>query len=296
MRSYLGALALGLVGLTSASHAQTADVIFGERAYALALDARCGLFSEAERDALDAARLQARGVLLRSGVSAGRVARYAGQLAEDAETQACDAAETQALRARVADAFGAYLTMRRMEFPGEHFNWSADRLTYGADAGWVLVQDAGPVRTGLSVINGGVAYSVSAPPEAVFASAVLVFRDPARETGLYDVTADGLLPPPAGADWVRWAPPEDARRLVWANSRLDGDTVSGLYADETPRTLFRFPDQAIHALAALDPRETARVDYLDRNGNRVHSVFIEVGDFSAALAFLRAALKAETDS
>jgi hypothetical protein len=292
MRSYLGALALGLTGLTSASHAQSADLIFGERAYALAMDDRCALFSEAQRDALDAARLQARGVLLRGGVAAYRLNDYSAQLNRDAAGQACSAATTLAMRDRVIDAFSGYVRMRAMNFPGEAFGWAADRQAFTADAAWVLVQDTGVVRAGLAAVNGHLSFSVSSPSEEEFTSAVLVTRDPARSAELYDPTSSGMFQAPAEAEWARWTPPEHARRLVWARRQIATPDTELLFEDGENRPLYHFPDSAIEALAGLDPRESARIDYMDQQGNRVRSVYIEVGDFNAALAFLRAALTA----
>ena len=50
------------------------------------------------------------------------------------------------------------------------------------------------------------------------------------------------------------------------------------------------------ALAARDPRETARIELMDRRGNIIASHYIEIGDFGAALAFLRSADRGETPS
>jgi hypothetical protein len=296
MRSYLGALALGLIGLTSASHAQSADTIFGERAYALALDDRCALFSPAQRDALDAARLQARGVLLRGGVAAYRLNHYTAQLTQDAAGQGCASELTLALRDRVIDAFSAYVRMRDMNFPGESFGWMADRQAFTADAAWVLLQDTGVVRAGLSAVGGHLAFSVSSPSQREYTSAVLVTRDPERDDELFDPTSDGVFLPPAEAEWARWTPPEHARRLVWASNHVADPMIELLFEEDDNRPLYRFPDSAIEALASLDPRETARIDYMDQQGNRVRSVYIEVGDFSAALAFLRASITAAMEA
>jgi hypothetical protein len=54
---------------------------------------------------------------------------------------------------------------------------------------------------------------------------------------------------------------------------------------------FRFPLAASEALAQLDPREAAAVEFLFANrsgGDTVRRAYLEVGDFAAGRAFLRA--------
>jgi hypothetical protein len=50
---------------------------------------------------------------------------------------------------------------------------------------------------------------------------------------------------------------------------------------------FRFPAAAQSALAALDPREAAAVEFLfaDGDGEQVRTAYVEVGDFAAGQAF-----------
>lgn len=69
MHAFVKTLCLGMglgLGLASATAPALADdaaaAIFGERQLAMAVDTRCGLFTQSQRTALDAARLQARGL------------------------------------------------------------------------------------------------------------------------------------------------------------------------------------------------------------------------------------------
>jgi hypothetical protein len=48
---------------------------------------------------------------------------------------------------------------------------------------------------------------------------------------------------------------------------------------------FRFPDAAAAAMADLDPREAIRVEFLFSSGPS-RQIYLEVGDFAAARAFL----------
>jgi hypothetical protein len=282
------ALALGLAGLTGMASAQDADLIFGERTAALAMDQHCGLFSDSERAALEAARLQARGALLRSGISAARLQAYSHDISTDAGSRACDAPEVLAMRARVAVAFEGYLRVGNMSFPGDTFSWIADRQVLTEEPVWALLQDTGEIRVGVSSIDEDLGFTVALPRDTPYSAAVLVMRDLEREPRLYDATLGGMFPGPQGAPWAHWTPPDYARRMVWGSDQSTG-AAAGILANAPQGRVFRFPLSAVDALAALDPREGARIDLLDSNGQRVATHYFEVGDFAAAVAFLRAA-------
>tara|TARA_R110000868_G_scaffold11516_4_gene56327 strand:+ start:12680 stop:13582 length:903 start_codon:yes stop_codon:yes gene_type:complete len=282
------ALALGLAGLTGVASAQDADLIFGERTAALAMDQNCDLFSSSERAALEAARLQARGALLRSGISAARLQAYSHDISANAGSRACDAPEVLAMRARVAVAFEGYLRVGNMSFPGDTFSWFANRQVLTEEPVWALLQDTGDIRVGVSLIDKEIRFTIALPSATAYSAAILVMRDQAREPRLYDATLGGMFPGPQGAEWAHWTPPDYARRMVWASDQSDGNAASVL-ADAVQGRVFRFPLSAVEELAALDPREAARFDLLDSNGQRAATHYFEVGDFAAAVAFLRAA-------
>ena len=56
---------------------------------------------------------------------------------------------------------------------------------------------------------------------------------------------------------------------------------------------FRFPAEAIEALARLDPRESVAVEFAFADGARdaTRTAYVEVGDFAAAKAFMALARK-----
>ena len=114
-------------GVSAPALAQDAASIYGEREYAMAVDSVCDLFTRPQRDALDAARLQARGILLRDGVSEHVLDDYSRDIAAEATRTACHTQEIAAMQARVSGAFTAYQRMIAMEFPGDTFTWSASR-------------------------------------------------------------------------------------------------------------------------------------------------------------------------
>lgn len=261
-------------------------LIFGERQLALDLDARCGLFTAEQRDALNAARLQARGTLLRDGVSAHALDDYADEIEAQAGATDCTWPEVADLRHRVADAFTGWQRLRDMQFEGQDFGWSATRSFIAGQPGWAALQDTGVLRVGLSRTDQRIRFSAAMPATPGAVSAVLVLRDMRREPDLYDPTLDGHFPAPAGAEWADWTPPDYARALLWASGRGTAAEQAALSADGTG-LVFHFPESAVEAIIARDPRETARIELIDGHGNTVGHYYFEIGDFGAARAFVR---------
>jgi hypothetical protein len=85
-------------------------------------------------------------------------------------------------------------------------------------------------------------------------------------------------------------PPRWAALAFAAQARDDADATL-LPAGAKSATAFRFPPQAIDAIAALDPREAVAVEFLyaGRAGDVARQAYVEVGDFAAGRAFLAAA-------
>jgi len=282
------AISAAVCAISTPALAQNADQVFGDRGYALALDEQCGLFTSAERAALEASFLQARGALLRADYAASDLDAYQSGLVETARDHGCDGEEAISVAQRVSDAFLAYQRVLELEFPGSNFTWFANRPDPLQDHEWLIRQDTGTVQAGLARFGDRQAFTVTVPDEGQFASVILVLRDVDREPALYDPTVGGLYPAPAAALWARWTPPDYAREFVWAAGRLDETEMLAL-TGATSGLGYRFPENALRELSQRDPRETARIDFLDRRGQRILSHYFEIGDFGAALAFLRAA-------
>lgn len=260
-------------------------LVFGERQLALDLDARCGLFSAGQRAALEAGRLQARGSLLREGVSAHALNDYADEIERQAGSTDCTWPEVADLQARVADAFMAWERMRDMRFAGQDFDWVATRSYIAGEPGWAALQDTGTIRVGISRLDDIRRFTAALPATEGAVSAVLVLRDMQREPNLYDPTLDGHFPAPQGAEWADWTPPDYARSLVWTSGRGTAHERANLTAGGTG-LVFHFPDSAMTAITARDPRETARIDVIDGRGERIAQYYFEIGDFGAARAFV----------
>ena len=289
-------LGLGLASLAAPALADDATAaIYGERQLALAVDARCDLFTAGQRNALDAARLQARGLLLREGISLHALDDYARELQQQASGIACNDPAVGDLQNRVVDAFAGWVRIPAMDFPGAEFTWTASRGIMPDMPVWSIVQDQGDLKIGVSTRSGQRQLSLTLPGNERATSAILVLRDMERQPTLYDATMGGTYTGPTNAPWARWTPPRFAETRVWASARDAGRTAATL-AGEDRATLFDFPISAADALAARDPRETARIELMDRHGHIVARHHIEIGDFAAALAFLRGADRGEVRS
>lgn len=288
--NWMQAAGAGLAVATAAAAPALANdatgLVFGERQLAIELDTRCGLFSPAQRAALEAGRLQARGSLLRDGVSLHALEDYAAEIADQARATDCSRPEVADLRARVADAFTGWQRLRDMHFAGQDFGWSATRSFIAGVPGWAVVQDTGEIRIGISRIDDAFRLTAALPRAEGAVSAVLVLRDIDREPDLYDPTLDGHFPAPAGAEWAEWTPPDYARTLIWASGRGTTAEQSALTRDGSG-SVFHFPESAARALEMRDPRETARIELIDGSGRRLAHYYFEIGDFGAARAFIR---------
>ncbi len=266
-----------IVALTlAAGTATAAGDVYYERAFVRAAQDKCRLFEPRLTQALEAATLQARGAALRAGRPVSELAATAARATARAEATPCNDAELNQVKTRVRHAFAGWSRAARINFPGDKAVWSADRFESAHD-GWRLFQDgatgASPVRFGLTGKS-----PQDARPAAVVSfvgkprpyAARMVMRDTARSPRPW-LGAEGL-------------PPDAARLAVFAagSDLAPRDLLaSGARAGE----VWRFPDSAAEALAALDPREPFLIEFLFRDDS-VATARFEAGDFAAARAFL----------
>lgn len=266
-----------IVALTlAAGTATAAGDVYYERAFVRAAQDKCRLFEPRLTQALEAATLQARGAALRAGRPATELAATAGRAKARAQATPCNDAELDRVKTRVRHAFAGWSRAARISFPGDRAAWSADRFESARD-GWRLFQDgatgASPVRFGLT----------GRAPQDARPAAVVSFVGKPRPYAARIVMRDASRSPRPwlGTDGL---PPEAARRAVFAagSDIAPRDLLaSGARAGE----VWRFPDSAAEALAALDPREPFLIEFLFRDDS-VATARFEAGDFAAARAFL----------
>jgi hypothetical protein len=286
-----GALAAALaLAAWPACAATPAVELFYQRAVMAAAGSACRLFAPDVATALAAAKAQARGAALRSGVGASDLAQVETQAAAAAGTAGCGSADLAAGAQRVRTAFAGYAHLDRMEFPGELAAWSAARPAADGLAHWRVSQS---VRFGWDrMLFGVVGHGAERPVMAVasFADgaepygARLVVRDAMLTSGPYldprladlagKIPIDGRLPPRSATRVFA------AEALSPAGSDLKSPPMTSAWA-------VRFPAAAADSLAGLDPREAVAVEFLfaGDDGESVRTAYVEVGDFAAARAF-----------
>ena len=269
--------------------AQDAGSAFAGRSLAMALDDRCGLYSDSQRAALDAGWLQARGALIRSGHHLDELTTQFAEYSRRAQTMPCDSENAAAIAADVAFAFEILGRVREMDFPGTERVWRAER-PYPDYPAWSLAQYPVPGDSsrvfGFFHANGTRTLSLGMPPATAFSTARITMRDVALSPELIDASLGGLLTIPGQPRWVRYAPSHRAQTSIWASRRTVRDDA----------VHFAFPDRLVEALFRLDPRESVRIEVLDARGAVSETLFIEIGDFAAGTAFLSAGAGAASDA
>jgi hypothetical protein len=241
--------------------------LYAERAAMVALDRRCALFDAEERIGLQAFMAQARGGLLRAGVSDAAVASYARTAAAAAASRPCTEPVVVAEAARVKRAFRAWRNTLSASYPGVARSWQVSRA--GVD-GWRSWQElGGGVRAGFLRTERGAAFAVETP-DADVASARLFLRDAAR---LGPPRARGRLAVPLRAGTTSHQ--AAVRRAAITKVRVEAAPRAG--------TLLVFSDATTAAVANADPRDSFEVELVTRSGT-VRAVVVEVGDITAAWA------------
>jgi hypothetical protein len=289
-RAVLVLAAGSLMAGAGSARAATAADLFYDRAVMLAAGAACRLFTPPVSASLDAAKAQARGAALRSGLDPTVLDALQSRADAAGRAGGCASPDVKAEAARVRAAFDGYARLNRMSFPGEVEGWLAERAPEDGRAHWRVSQR---VRFGWDAMDFGLVGKGGSRPLMAVASfadgaapyaARLVVRDAAVTGGPYldQRAADlaGRLPLDARL------PPRPESRIFAAESMspagsdLAADDFSGGWA-------FRFPPDAREALSRLDPREAVAVEFLfaGDGGEAVRTAYVEVGDFAAARAF-----------
>jgi hypothetical protein len=283
-------LALALATATGASAATPAIGLFYERALMTAADGACRLFAPDVGAALAAAKAQARGAALRSGVDAASLDGVEARAIAKASAAGCRSPDVATAAARVRSAFQGYAQLDHMDFPGELAGWTAERPPVDSIARWRVTQRE---RFGWDELLFGVVGRGAGRPLMAVASfadgaapssARLVMRDASLTSGPYldarQADIAGRIPIDSRL------PPRSATRVFAAEamSRAGTDLRS---PDMAGGWAFRFPAAAAQALAGLDPREAVAVEFVfpGDDGETVRTAYVEVGDFAAANAF-----------
>lgn len=274
--------ALGAALVVAAIPAQAADATrqtYHERTLILAASAKCGFFKPEIEQALGAAALQTRGVLLRAGYEASAVGAIAARAQAEATGLSCSDAGLRTKASRILHAFERWGRAARVEFPAQSKSWRVDRFQR-RDTGWLMVQDS---RVGASPVRFGLA---GHSPSQVQPTVVVSFQGRSRPYAARLVTRDTrILPRPHGvANGRASMPPLSERALMLASNQ--SSAPSSLLSEGSRRgEAWTFGDEAMRRLSQLDPREPFWIEFLFRDDS-IARVPFEVGDIAAAKTFL----------
>lgn len=285
-------LALVAAAIAGPASASSVDRLY-ERTLMIAANARCGLFAEPVAAALALGQSQARRDALLAGAAPSQLSAAESRARLSAAGQSCSSAELRASAARVRQAHEHYARLERLTYPGDLAAWRADRGS-GRRMRWRLSQTAAvgrhPVVFGLAGRQDSEALiAVAGFPNARRPYAArLVMRDVRRSSGPYLDLRGGRSGSPLPL--ARRLPPMGPVKGYAAEAR------SKAPKDLLPAGLkrgwaFRFPSEAVAAMAGLDPREAVAVEFLFAGAPDTVRVYVEVGDFAAGREFLTLAAR-----
>jgi hypothetical protein len=254
------------------------DRLIAERQALKTADQACRVLAPGARAALEAGLNQALAAGRRAGRTDEALGRVLAQGAEAGERLSCEAPALAVAAHQAEQGFAAWSRRHEMAFPGAFAAWRVRRTP--DPQGWFLWQDVagGDARFGLRRDEAGarLVFSAAALPEAP-ASARLLVRDPQRSADPPAALALGRRPSALAAV----APRPGAAAIYMASARV----VSSAAA-----VAFEFETAALAALAALDSREAAVLEFIPRRaGATPQRLYVEAGDLAAAIAFLKAA-------
>lgn len=275
-------MVLVVAGASSPLLAQTQDATaqaYHERNFILAANAKCRLFDASVEQALGAAALQTRGVLLRAGYETTQVGAAASRAQGQGRAVSCVDPALRETSNRILHAFSRWSRAARLEFPAISKSWRVDRFS-GSRTGWRMVQDSG---IGTANARFGLA---GQSPEVTKPTVVVSFRGKPRPYAARLVMRDVDLLPRAHAVSAGQAqmPPLSGRKTVFAARQTEApDTL--LAEGKRQGEAWEFPENAMTQLTRLDPREPFWIEFLFRDDS-VARVPFEAGDAAAAKAFL----------
>lgn len=267
-----------ILASSGVAHAGGPADLYYERTLMTRAGERCGLFGGPIQTALTASARQARGAALRAGADEPTLIATAARARAKADAVACTSPDLLRAAARVKAGFSGWASLPAMTFPGDRSTWKAVRADRPKAPRWTLSTPftvaGAPAILGLTSADGGDALTVVTTPALQAAFAVrLVVRDPAKAPQPY-LAGDG-------------SPPRDASLTLLAAARGEAPP-SLLPLNQGKGGLVRFGPGAAAALAQLDPRESARLEwaFATRTGERTTAVTFEAGDFAAGRAFM----------
>lgn len=257
---------------------------------------RCELLNLSQLQAVKSGQLQARGALLRSGMTLRKVNSLRD--IADASVKDIDCANEEASIeiARVQKAHNTWLNMHRLPYSAKYRKWITSRDTTLEERRWRVVQDIAldegiVVRFGSTTLQGRHSLDLVIENNSTPRAVLLRMRDPGKlETPPNQFMRKLLKLPLEGVAGL--SPPDSATNTHFASLRVTAEP--GLISKEknTKGVRFGFDHETLQAFSSLDPREAVSIDIYWSNGlgqpDRHKRLFVEVGDFLAARMFAEA--------
>ncbi|MCC5996419.1 MAG: hypothetical protein JJU18_08640 [Oceanicaulis sp.] len=253
-------------------------------------DDACTLLTQTERGYLDAVLVQVRDDAILAGWPPGEIDRRARAVT----APACDDPDLLETAARHTERLTALAELTWPVLPGRLREWRVRPPLSAGRTGWRVSQSLGdqPAAFGLYETRSTRSPALAWRAERQAVHAVLIMRDPARQDAPVDRTVGGLRAAPGGDPVSAWGAYAGGEQRFSSTARLDAETAAHLApAGGDHAHAFAFPEAALAALAALEPRESARVDLRAPDGGLAGRYWIEVGALRAALM-----LASEADS
>ncbi|VAW01237.1 hypothetical protein MNBD_ALPHA06-1130 [hydrothermal vent metagenome] len=287
---------LGLTLIASSAWAVDASSGFSKRTAVWEYGLRCELLSTSQLDAVQSGRLQARGALLRAGISSNEIVQMQDIAKNSVTSVSCDHPEALAEIELVQSSHETWLSMRKQSYPATFRAWQTSRDDALVKRRWRVIQDlaadqTSKIRFGLTSFKGAPSLDLlienRLPPKSV----LLRLRDRKKLEDPPGPFLRKLLKlPTEGVAGL--TPPDSATNTYFAAERVSAE-ASLLSAETDIRGVrFGFGADALEAFSQLDPREAVSVDLYWSAGlgkpDRHQRYYIEVGDFMAARLFAQA--------
>ncbi|MCF6293471.1 MAG: hypothetical protein L3J04_08770 [Robiginitomaculum sp.] len=257
---------------------------------------RCELLNRSQLQAVKSGQLQARGALLRSGMTLRKVNSLRDNADDSVRDVDCANEEALVEIERVKKAHNTWLNMHRLPYSAKYREWITSRDTTLEERRWRVVQNIvleedTVVRFGSTTLQGRHSLDLVIENNSTPKAVLLRMRDPSKLESPPNQFMRKLLKLPL--DGVAGlSPPDSATNTHFASLRVTAEP--GLVSKEqnTQGVRFGFDEATLQAFSVLDPREAVSIDIYWSNGfgrkDRHKRLFVEVGDFLAARMFAEA--------
>ncbi len=294
-RIFLAAISI-VFAYTGPAWAVDANAGYAKRSAVYAYATQCNLLNPAQLRAVRSGQLQARGALLRAGLSAINLTEMLNTAQQSVVDIACDNADALAEIETVRAAHTAWMVLQHLDYPATHRKWITSRNETLLKRRWRVSQiiDNQPgaiIQFGATSFQGKSSLDLLIENQSPPRSVLLRMRDPKKLENPPSRFLRKLLKLPVEGV-AGLSPPDSATKTFFAAQRVVAEPAL-LSAEKGIRGVrFGFGQEGLDAFSNLDPREAISVDLYWSAGlgkPDIHKrLYVEVGDFMAARLFAEA--------